>query len=536
MKHTIKITILSLLTALTAGLHAAPDGYSVNSDSGSNTNFDSLYRIDLATGAQTLLGRVQSPGGFDTRIDVEGMAFAPDGTLYMVDDDRLTLFPVNTDNGIVLTSQEYILNGLPSGGKNDFGLTFACDGNLYATSVVTNSLYLVQLNGATTQIGTIGNNINISAIAAYGNPVKLYGLSNGLKEDQSADTRSLYDINIATGAATLIGPLGGQAGSYREAGLAFDNSGQLWAITDRRGVPGGDFGSQILRINTSNGNATLVSTTAEIGFESLAITIPRGCSAGMGGAAAFVVQKRYVDNNNITPVTLNISCTTGLPLIQSTTVTPDPGTYNDWEVKFIVESFADGEMNCTVTENPVDGYTGSYTCLGESDCAAAQSPDSCVFTNVTLGSENLCQVQNYPNPVPFTIHKEWLFEGEELGIDDGAKIELECANPWDGDGEFSGNYMYWDWIVYGNQSLTAMVYPDFAGQTYCRASEEPFSSAVEQDNRCANWIPVSIGDGPISCNMVNTVFFEGIPTLSDYGLLLFALLMLTTGVAAVRRI
>ena len=536
MKHTIKITILSLLTALAAGLQAAPDGYSVNSDASEGNNYDSLYRIDLATGVNTLLGRVQSPGGINVRTDVEGMAFAPDGTLYMVDDERMTLFPVNTDNGIVLTSQEYIISDLPTGGKNDFGLTFACDGNLYASSVINRSLYRVELNGATTLIGGLGGNVAISALAAYGSPVRLYGLSNGY---EVGGTRTLYEINPTTGVATpLPQPLGTAANFYHEAGLAFDNAGQLWALLDRRSETGQPFPaqSQIVKIDTTTGVATHSAYTQETGFESLAITVPRGCNTNTGDAARFTVQKRFVDNNNITPVTLNISCTTGLPLNQSVTVSPQPGVYNDWEVKFIVESFADGEMNCTITENPVHGYTSSYTCLGESNCQAAQSPDSCVFTEIASGSENLCQVQNYPNPVPLTINKEWLIDVGQEGISDATRIELECVNPWDGDGEFSGHDMFWSWTIEGDQSLTAMVYPDFEGSTYCRATEDPYSNAVESDNGCADWIPIGIGDAPKSCDIINTVFFEGIPTLSDYGMLLFALLMLATGAVAVRRI
>jgi hypothetical protein len=531
MKHTIKITLLTLLAAFAAGAYAAPDGYSINSDSASG-DADSLYRINLETGAQTKLGKVVSLG--QTRFDVEGLAFSPDGTLYGVDDASMTLFPINTDNGIVIRQQEYNISGLPSGGGNDFGLTFACDGNLYATSVGTHSLYRVNLDGTTNLIGNVGH--NISALAAYGNPVQLYGLGNGLKADQTVDSRTLYEIDIQTGLATPRGQLGAAAASYTEAGLAFDNGGQLWAITDRRAVPEGSFGSQILRINTTNGNATLVSTTTETGFESLAITVPRGCSAPSGEAAEFKVQKRFVDGNDITPVTLNISCTTGLPLIQSQTVIPQPGVYNDWEINFIVESFADGEMSCTITETPVDGYTGSYTCLGESNCAAAQSPDSCVFTEIASGSENLCQVQNYPDPVPFTINKQWIYEVEEIGLTDAAEIGLECVNPFDGDGEFIGNTMYWSWTIHGDQSLTAMVYPDYTGNTYCRASEAPFSSAIESDNGCPDWVPVGIGDAPKSCDIINTVFLEGIPTLSEYGMLLFALLMLATGAVAVRRI
>lgn len=527
--------MLSLMTAFPVAVHAAPDGYSINSDS-QEDDFDSLYRIDLATGVHTRLGRVQTltPNGSLIKKDVEGLAFAPDGTLYGVDDESLTLFAINTDNGGVILAQEVNISGIPFGGGNDFGLTFACDGNLYTTSTATTSLYRVGLDGSTTLIGSSG--ITISAIAAFGNPVKLYGLSNGF----GTGARTLYEINILNGVATPVGqPLGPAADIYHQAGLAFDSAGQLWAMLDRRpntSTEAAPLPSQVIRIDKNTGVATHSAFTAESGFESLAITVPRGCGTGGGETARFTVQKRFVDANNVTPVTLNISCNTGLPLQQSRTVQPNQGALGEFEVEFIVSDFDDGELNCTITETPPAGYTPSYTCLGESDCAAAQSPDACVFTGVATGSENLCQVQNTPRPVQFTVVKEWLFEAEELGTVDQSRIELRCENVFDGDGMRDGDDMTWTFEVEGNQSLVAMVSPAFDGSTICEADETPVFSGVEAQNGCTPGIPVLIGDAPQSCTIINTVFLEGIPTLSDYGLFLFAVLMLATGMVAIRRV
>ena len=58
--------------------------------------------------------------------------------------------------------------------------------------------------------------VNISALAAYGNPVRLYGLGNGTAsgDEVAVDSPNLYEIDISTGAATLIGPLGPGVGQY----------------------------------------------------------------------------------------------------------------------------------------------------------------------------------------------------------------------------------------------------------------------------------------------------------------------------------
>ena len=185
----------------------------------------------------------------------------------------MTLFPLNTDTGQVQNADEVFISGLPSGGGNDFGMTFACDGTLYLTSVAKGSLYRMDLDGTTTLIGSENSlGVKISALAAYGNPVKLYGLGNGVDAELKVSTPNLYEIDPATGVASEIGPLGSAAGNYTEAGLAFDEEGQLWAIIDRRQL---QFPSQVMKINTSTGAASDVKNTVESGFESLAITVPR---------------------------------------------------------------------------------------------------------------------------------------------------------------------------------------------------------------------------------------------------------------------
>jgi hypothetical protein len=435
-----------------------------------------------------------------------------------------------------------------SAGSNDFGLTFACDGNLYVTSVSQKKLYRLNLNGSTAPVGDMGQ--NISALAAYGNPVQLYGLSNGLLANANPDTRSLYRINTSTGAATLIGALGGAAGAYNEAGLAFDSDGQLWAITDRRAAPGGP-ASQILRINTATGAATVQSTTAEAGFESLAITTPRGCTVGNGKTARFAVQKYFVDDNNISPVTLNLSCNDGLPQNQSVTVQPNSGGYGKYEATFVVQSFANGQMSCTVTETAVNGYTPAYTCLGESPCAAEQSSSSCVFNNVTIDSSNLCQIQNHPKPVGIEVCKDWVFVGSQSSeVGQEFELTLTCDGPVT---TSVGDQVAENVVAFsgtgdakcGAGAFLAAVIPDWEGNpdkngvprgTKCDVTENGTNPSVEPDVSDCTGIYIPLGSGDVSCTVTNTVFYEGIPTLSSYGMAILALLMLAAGVIAVRRI
>ena len=205
-------------------------------------------------------------------------------SLWGVDEDRLSLFQIDAASGTVVPETEVSISGLDSTQFNDFGMTFGCDKTLFVTSVISQSLYVIDLEGNASRVGAVGSlGVNISAIASFGSsPVRLYGLGNGLLGDEgSPDNRSLYEIDVETGVATAIGEVGPGVADYSQAGLAFDADGGLWAITDRS-----QFGqnSEILRIDISTGAATVQSSTnAKMGFESLAIAPPMNCSNSPDG-------------------------------------------------------------------------------------------------------------------------------------------------------------------------------------------------------------------------------------------------------------
>src|SRR5215207_3467663 len=121
-------------------------GYSVNSD-GEGENADSLYQIDLETGATTLIG----PVGFD---DVEAVSFQPGtNTLFGVDDatDQLITIDIATGTGTAVGPLGFQIT--------DMGLTFDGDGNLFMSTDAPEPQQFYQvdpLTGAATGIGPQG--------------------------------------------------------------------------------------------------------------------------------------------------------------------------------------------------------------------------------------------------------------------------------------------------------------------------------------------------------------------------------------------
>jgi hypothetical protein len=530
MQKTVRYLLITLLTTAASVAAAAPVGYSINSDGIEDATHDSLYSIDLATGAETWIGRVTSRGVI--RSDVEGLAFAPDGTLYGIDDDVMKLFPINPDNGTVQTSDDVFISGFLTHGNNDFGMTFACDGSLYITSVATKSLYHLALDGTTTLIGLEGNlGANISALAAYGeNPVMLYGLGNGLDGDLKEDSPNLFRIDVETGIATELMELGGAAEAYAEGGLAFDDDGQLWAITDRRDPIGQPLPSELIQIDLDSATVSNVIQTNVAGFESLAITVPRGCEGTGGPNAQFKVQKQFLDGRDDLESTLNIRCNTGLPLEQTFTTLPGSGV----EVTFTVTDFTDGQLDCEVWESATEGYHASYECFSTGTCTVTDS--MCSYSGVEMGQEDLCVIRNYPESTQVTVASNWVDDSEASESIGAAAVDLICRNVLDGDGEWDRDEMHWSWVFQADTpDQVATMAPAYHDSTECRTVSTPISSAIEASSDCEDWTYIFRDTAPLTCTVTHTVFFEGIPALSRAGLLLTALLVLFTGLVFVRR-
>ncbi len=87
--------------------------------------------------------------------------------------------------------------------------------------------------------------------------------------------------------------------------------------------------------------------------------------------------------------------------------------------------------------------------------------------------------------------------------------------------------------IAGLEDKTIEVRPAWNG-TNVSLKEKISDSSVEATNTCGGEVEIFPNEGA-SCTFENTVFFEGIPTLSQYGLAIMALLMLGVGFVGFRR-
>jgi hypothetical protein len=260
--------------------------------------------------------------------------------------------------------------------------------------------------------------------------------------------------------------------------------------------------------------------------------------------ATFRVTKVFDDGNNVDEIEVSIDCNTGLILDQDKDLSD-----GEW-VEFVVTDFTDGLLECTITEDGQAGYTGEYDNVSLGNII---SDENCAYPAESISAEtpaHECLITNYPDPVTVNVYKDWVFQGTtEPDIDTYIEIIMYCDSEIisvdcpiygpasDTPFETPAADIYWYTYCDGPTGLNdvgfvSQVIPRFPA-TNCTITEYVYDQAIEQDNGCGSF-QVSVNNG-YDCVITNTVFFEGIPTLSQYGMALLALLMLGVGFVSFRR-
>lgn len=281
---------------------------------------------------------------------------------------------------------------------------------------------------------------------------------------------------------------------------------------------------------------------------------PRTCEiTNASSRATFRVTKYFADGNDVDEVEVAIDCNTGLILDQ------DKDLGDGESVEFVVTSFTAGALSCTITEVGQAGYAAEYNNIS----AAVINDESCEYLEIAGGEAFECEITNTPLPVEVTVTKEWIFESSSASdIDTRYTLTLYCDAEIEDGFQFGkafnvdspalivqpvcglffpdnvqGTEAYADWCKVfpgdGAGMFTARVIPEFPGSN-CYWVESGQDPTVEVDQSDCASLTISAGSGA-ACTITNTVFFEGIPTLSQYGMALLALLMLGVGLVSFRR-
>ena len=191
-------------------LDYSPDGqlYGVES----SISGKSLVRIDVTNGTMTNIGTIHS--ATNPSLEVQSIAFSPEGSLYGLVPVDQELYLVNTTNALAT----YVAT--ITGGEV-WGIDFAPDGRFFGAEL---SLY--QLNRNTGQIISTNGSLSGSGV------VDIDFAPDGFIYGVHYSTRTLYRINPGTGASQVVG--------------MYDS--QLWGLASRPGI------GQPLVIQTGDGS------------------------------------------------------------------------------------------------------------------------------------------------------------------------------------------------------------------------------------------------------------------------------------------
>jgi len=189
--------------------------------------------------------------------------------------------------------------------------------------------------------------------------------------------------------------------------------------------------------------------------------------------------------------------------------------------------FTDPGVSCEITLTGADGYT----VVGSANSGA--DAESCAFDvdNFDPDGMNECMFVATPGPTVLTVNTDfdWMPDNiPESDVDTSFVTVLTCTNVSPTTGPNFGTYM-----VSTTALLLSTTWYAAPGETpECTVELIPQTSAVESDECEFTFV---VNDEEAGCDVVGTIFFEGIPTLSQYGMALMALLMLGLGFIGMRR-
>jgi len=251
-------------------------------------------------------------------------------------------------------------------------------------------------------------------------------------------------------------------------------------------------------------------------------------------------------------IEVTISCNTGIPLTQSTDITGMDG------VVFVVSEIPDVDIvECAITADGEAGYDSIYSANEVEMLGGCMYDGSGDLDNINP-ELNTCFILNHPDEVPVVITKDWVITGAGGdGVDTVSRVLVSSEGDIDG-GELCGelehnlgegddyNCRLLTFIGPDPEPQIVLVTPSWNG-TVVYVEELGIDSSVETMIHCMDADSDDDDNGDYygmvtlypteggACTITNTVFFEGIPTLNQYGLAILAVLMLGVGFVGFRR-
>jgi hypothetical protein len=270
-RNLIVIACIALFGILSSGLSAeagAPPPPPIGCTMLGANQFGELFSIDTATGAGSFIGNT-SPSSTEIEFDTNTDTLYSDGS-----NGDSNLYTINPSTGEIVGILGHpccALNGMEYVGTTLYGTNNQGGGGWDLVTVDT-------VTGNFTIIGPLGIGEPVTGLAYDQVNGIMYGVTSGggggvPSPPQDGPERSfgngssdLVTINLATGAATIIGP----TGLDRVGSIEFGENGILYGGVSLNGsiLPGGF----VVRINTVTGAATPVGPSGFASITGLTLT------------------------------------------------------------------------------------------------------------------------------------------------------------------------------------------------------------------------------------------------------------------------
>jgi hypothetical protein len=257
-----KIALLSVAALALAG-SAFAQGRLFAVDSARN-----FYDVDMTTGAANLIGQISSNAGTTGGLAYDGST----GTLYLTSTSLDSLFTLDITTLTATLVGEYGDSGIVMHGLEWDSST----GTLYGASgggTTAGNLYTV--NTGTGFASFVGN----SGLTSFTNLG--YNSGNGTMYATNSGADSFYTMNVATGAATLVGPL---LNSTNPNGLAYNAANGILYMVDNTT-------DNLYSMNLTTGEANIIGGLGSGNYLGL-VWIPTPASAALLGLGGFAATRR----------------------------------------------------------------------------------------------------------------------------------------------------------------------------------------------------------------------------------------------------
>ena len=211
-------------------------------------------------------------------------------------------------------------------------------------------------------------------------------------------------------------------------------------------------------------------------------------------------------NDDTGTVNVELTCNSGNPLVQDFDISEAAG------VTFTVT----GLVADSVCDVALSGLASGYE--------LTNAP--CSFT-ITDATTYACDLVAAPIATVVMVYSS-VDAGGDTSIDTGFETTITCDNVSADTGPVFGSVTTTDMTG----AFAANWYAEPGETADCTATLVGDDSAVEGDACAFSFV---LGDATTGCTLEGTVFFEGIPTLSQYGMAVMVLLMLGVGFVGFRR-